>query len=159
MAETLYLTKQRQQELEEELQFLTTVRRREVAQKIAEARSHGDLSENADYDAAKDEQGLLELKISKIGEILANAQIINPDQFTYDKVRILSKVQIKNLDNGEIFEYDMVSPEESDFEKNKISVTSLVGKALMVKSVGDKVQIKVPAGILNYEILKISKID
>jgi len=159
MNETLYLTKQRLQELEDELQYLTTVRRREVAQKIADARSHGDLSENADYDATKDEQGMLELKIAKIGEILANAQIINADQFTYDKVRILSKVQIKNLDNEEIFEYNMVSPEESDFEQNKISVTSLVGKALMGKEVGDILQIKVPAGILNYEILSISKID
>ncbi|MCE5304541.1 MAG: transcription elongation factor GreA [Chloroherpetonaceae bacterium] len=159
MSDTLYLTKQRLQELEDELQYLTTVRRREVAQKIADARSHGDLSENGDYDAAKDEQGMLEMKISKIGEILASAQVISSDQFSYDKVHILSKVQIKNLDNGEIFEYNMVSPEESDFEKNKISVTSLVGKALMGKVVGDKVQIKVPAGILNYEILNISKID
>jgi transcription elongation factor GreA len=159
MNETLYLTKQRQQELEDELQFLTTVRRREVAQKIAEARSHGDLSENGDYDAAKDEQGLLELKIAKIGEILANAQIVNADQFSYDKVHILSKVQLKNLDNNEVFEYKMVSPEESDFEQNKISVTSLVGKALMGKVIGDQVQIKVPAGVLNYEILNISKIE
>jgi len=90
-----------------------------LLKKIADARSHGDLSENGDYDAAKDEQGMLEMKISKIGEILASAQVISSDQFSYDKVHILSKVQIKNLDNGEIFEYNMVSPEESDFEKIK----------------------------------------
>ena len=157
MSETVYLTKHRMLELEKELEHLTTAGRIEIAQKIADARSHGDLSENADYDAAKEEQGLLELKIAKLGQMLAKAQIITADQFPSDKVYILSKVKLKNLDNHDHIEYTMVSAEEADFMKGKISVTSLVGKALLGKTVGDKVQIKVPAGILNYEVMEISK--
>lgn len=157
MSETVYLTKQRMIELEKELEQLTTAGRIEIAQKIADARSHGDLSENADYDAAKEEQGLLELKISKLGQMLSKAQIITADQFPTDKVYILSKVKLKNLDSNDFIEYLMVSAEEADFLQNKISVTSLVGKALLGKSIGDKVEIKVPAGTLNYEIIEISK--
>lgn len=157
MSDTIYLTKQRMLELEKELEQLTTTGRIEIAQKIAEARSHGDLSENADYDAAKEEQGLLELKIAKLGQMLSKAQIIKADQFPSDKVYILSKVKLKNLDNNDHVEYMMVAAEEADFLQNKISVTSLVGKALLGKALGDKVQIKVPAGILNYEVVEIGK--
>jgi transcription elongation factor GreA len=156
MSDTVYLSKQRMAELEKELEHLTTTGRMEIARKIADARSHGDLSENADYDAAKEEQGLHELKIAKLGQMLSKAQVITASQFPSDKVYILSKVKLKNLDNNDSIEYTMVSAEESDFLENKISVTSLVGKALLGKAIGEKVQIKVPAGILNYEIMEIN---
>jgi len=157
MSDTVYLTKQKMVELEKELEYLTTTKRIEIAQKIADARSHGDLSENADYDAAKEEQGLLELKIQKINFMLSKAQIIKADQFPDDKVYILSKVKLKDLDKNEFVEYTIVSSEESDFLENKISVTSLVGKALLGKTLGEKISVKVPAGTLNYEIVGISK--
>lgn len=159
MSDTVYLTKQRLSELQKELEILTTVKRAEIAQKIADARSHGDLSENADYDAAKEEQGLLELQIQKLGQLLAKAQVISSDQFPSDKVYILSKVKVKDLNSQQIIEYTMVSDSEADFLQNKISVSSLVGKALLGKKVGDVVEIKVPAGLLRYEILEIGKAD
>lgn len=119
MSKTVYMTKERIKEIEEELQVLKTKGRMEIARKIAEARSHGDLSENADYDAAKDEQGLLELKISKLSDLLANSQIISADEFPDDKVYILSKVKVKNENTGKILDYQLVSSDEADFEKNK----------------------------------------
>lgn len=157
MSDTVYLTKERIIEIEDELRELKTKGRREIAQKIADARSHGDLSENADYDAAKDEQGLLEMKIAKLETILSRAQVIQPGEFPDDKVYILSKVKIKNLAFGDVITYLMVSAEEADFEQNKIAVTSPLGKALLGKSIGDFVEVKVPAGINKYEILEISK--
>ncbi len=129
----------------------------EMAQKIADARSHGDLSENADYDAAKEEQGLMELKISKMETILAKVQVIKPEDFPDDKVYILSKVKLENKTRGGIIEYLLVGAEEADFEQNKISVTSPIGKALMGKNIGDIAEIRVPAGTIQYEILEISK--
>ncbi|MDX9790092.1 MAG: transcription elongation factor GreA [Candidatus Kapaibacterium sp.] len=157
MSKTVYMTKERIKEIEEELQVLKTKGRMEIARKIAEARSHGDLSENADYDAAKDEQGLLELKISKLSDLLANSQIISADEFPDDKVYILSKVKVKNENTGKILDYQLVSSDEADFEKNKISVLSPMGKSLMGKCVGDKAEIKVPAGTTILEILEIYK--
>ncbi len=157
MSNTIYITKEKIQELEKELHELKTKGRPEIARKIAEARSHGDLSENADYDAAKEEQGLLELKISKISEILSRSQIIKADEFPDDKVYILSKVKIKNLNTNKILEYTMVSAEEADFEKNKIAVSSPLGKSLMGKSIGEIAELKVPAGTTKFEILEISK--
>ena len=159
MSDTVYLTKQRLSELQKELEILTTVKRAEIAQKIADARSHGDLSENADYDAAKEEQGMLELQIQKLGQLLAKAQVISSDQFPSDKVYILSKVKVRDLNSQQIIEYTMVSDSEADFLQNKISVSSLVGKALLGKKVGDIVEVKVPAGLLKYEILEIGKAD
>lgn len=131
MSKVVYMTKERMKEIEEELHELRTKGRAEIARKIGEARSHGDLSENADYDAAKDEQGLLELKISKLTDMLANSQVISADEFPDDKVYILSKVKLKNQKNGKIADYQLVSPEEADFERNKIAVTSPMGKAIM----------------------------
>lgn len=159
MSDTVYLTKQRLSELQKELEILTTVKRAEIAQKIADARSHGDLSENADYDAAKEEQGMLELQIQKLGQLLAKAQVISSDQFPSDKVYILSKVKVRDLNSQQIIEYTMVSDSEADFLQNKISVSSLVGKALLGKKVGDIVEVKVPAGLLKYEVLEIGKAD
>lgn len=157
MGKVIYMTKERMRELEQEIRELKTKGRKEIAQKIAEARSHGDLSENAEYDAAKDEQGLLELKISKLEQQIANAQVIDPSELPDDKVYILSKVKIKNVSNGATFEYQMVSPEEANFEKMKISVTSPLGKSLMGKKIGEIAEFQVPAGKQKFEVLDIFK--
>jgi transcription elongation factor GreA len=158
MADVIYLSKERMKELEEEYHYLTTIKRKEIAQKIADARAHGDLSENADYDAAKDEQGLLELKISKIGATLTNSQVISANDFPTDKVYILSKVTVKNKKTKKIEKYTLVSAAEADFEQNKIAVTSPLGKAMMGKSIGDTFEIKIPIGVNKYEIVKIEKV-
>jgi transcription elongation factor GreA len=152
----VYLTKERLLELENELKDLKTRGRKEIAAKIAEARAHGDLSENAEYDAAKEEQGLFELKIAKTESLLARARVIDVSQFDKDKIHILSKVKIKNLANSKEYDYMLVSPEEADFQAGKISITSPVGAGLMGKHLGEKVKIKAPAGMLDYEILEIS---
>ncbi len=157
MSDIIYLTKERMQEIEEELRYLQIHKRKEIAEKIAEARSHGDLSENSDYDAAKDEQALLELRIAKLSQILAKAQVIKAEEFPDDKVYILSNVTMKNLSNGATVTYKLVSAEEADFEQNKIAVNSPLGKAMMGKKVGDIVEVKVPAGVNRFEILSISK--
>ncbi|GBD88391.1 transcription elongation factor GreA [bacterium BMS3Abin03] len=151
----VYLTRERLVELEKELKEMKTNGRKKMAEKIATARAHGDLSENAEYDAAKEEQGLFELKISKMEDILSRVRIIDTSQFENDKVHILSKVKIKNLKTKKLFEYILVSPEEADFQAGKISLTSPVGKGLMGAKVGEKVQVKAPAGILEFEILSI----
>jgi len=157
MAGVVYMTAERAREIEEELKELKGKGRRFIAQKIAEARSHGDLSENAEYDAAKEEQGLHELKISKLESQLARAEIIKAEDLPNDKVYILTKVKIKNLKNNGIMEYTLVSDEEADFEKRKLSVTSPIGKALMGKVIGDKVEINAPAGKMMFEVLEIGK--
>ncbi|MBT8380299.1 MAG: transcription elongation factor GreA [Ignavibacteria bacterium] len=151
----VYLTRERLVEIEKELKELKINGRKEIAEKIAEARAHGDLSENAEYDAAKEEQGLFELKISKLEDILSRAQIIDASKFSKDEVHILSKVKVRNLKNKKTFDYMMVSPEEADFQEGKISVTSPVGKGLLGSKVGEKVKIKVPAGLLELEILEL----
>lgn len=152
----VYLTRERLIELEKELQELKTVGRKEIAAKIAEARAHGDLSENAEYDAAKEEQGLFELKISKLEDILSRARVIDVSKLPQDEVHLLSNVKIRNLKTKKVFEYLIVSPEEADFQASKISITSPVGQGLVGRKVGDKVQVKAPAGILEFEILEIS---
>ena len=151
----VYLTRERLVELEKELKEMKTAGRKDMAQRIAEARAHGDLSENAEYDAAKEEQGLFELKISKLEDVLSRARIIDQNQFDDDKVHILSKVSIKNLKTQKLIEYTLVSPEEADFQAGKISVTSPVGQGLMGAKLGDKVKVKAPAGMLEFEILEI----
>ena len=151
----VYLTKERLVELEKELQELKTNGRKAIAAKIAEARSHGDLSENAEYDAAKEEQGLFELKISKLEKVLSRARIIDTSQFSNDQVHILSVVSIENLKTNKIIEYSLVSPEEADFQEGKISVTSPVGQGLLGHKVGDKVKVKAPVGLMEFEILSI----
>ena len=151
----VYLTRERIVEIEKELKELKINGRREIAEKIADARAHGDLSENAEYDAAKEEQGLFELKICKLEDILSRAQIIDTSKFNKDEVHILSKVKVKNLGNKKSFEYLLVSPEEADFQEGKISVTSPVGKGLLGAKVGERIKIKVPAGLLELEILEL----
>jgi len=152
----VYLTRERIVEIEKELLEMKTNGRKSMAEKIAEARSHGDLSENAEYDAAKEEQGLFELKIAKMENVLSRARVIDTAHFEEGKVHILSKVKIKNLKNNKMFDYLLVSPEEADFQAGKISITSPVGKGLLNTQVGDKVKIQAPAGILEYEIVEIS---
>jgi transcription elongation factor GreA len=156
-AENVYLTRERLVELEHELHELKTSGRKVMAQKIADARSYGDLSENAEYDAAKEEQQHLELRISKLEFTLSHAKIIEAKDLPNDKVYILSKVKIKDLKTNDQFEYLLVSPEEADYEENKISVTSPIGKALLGKTKGEFVDIKVPAGNLRYQIMDINR--
>ncbi len=153
----VYLTRERLVELEHELHQLKISGRAEMAQKIGEARGHGDLSENAEYDAAKEEQQHLELRIAKLEQTLSRARIIESKELPNDKVYILSKVKLKDLKTGEVVYYILVSPEEADFEKNKISVTSPLGRGLMGKTEGESVKIPVPAGMLEYKILEITR--
>ena len=152
----VYLTRERLIELEKELQEMKTNGRKTIADKIAEARSHGDLSENAEYDAAKEEQGLFELKISKLEDILSRARVIDVSKMPTDEVHLLSTVKIKNLKTKKVVEYLLVSPEEADFQEGKISITSPVGQSLMGKKVGDKVEVKAPAGLIEFEIIELN---
>ncbi|MBK7185418.1 MAG: transcription elongation factor GreA [Ignavibacteria bacterium] len=156
-SESVYVTKEFFHELQAEVHELKTVGRRDIAQKIADARAHGDLSENADYDAAKNAQELLEIRISRIQTILGKAQVISASDFPDDKVYILSRVTLLNKKTKREIDYLLVSPEEADFEKAKLSVTSPLGKALLGKVVGDIIETKVPAGVIQYEVLKIGK--
>lgn len=155
--ETVYLTRERLVAIEQELRELKTNGRKSMAQKIADARGHGDLSENAEYDAAKEEQQHLELKISKLELTLSRAKIIEARDLPNDKIYILSRVKLKDLKTNELCEYLLVSPEESNFEDHKISVTSPIGKALLGKVKGETVDITVPAGLLRYQILDITR--
>jgi len=129
--------------------------RKAMAERIAEARSHGDLSENAEYDAAKEEQGMLELRISKLEDLLSRASVIDITNMPKDQAHILSTLTVKNLNNSKTYTYTLVSPEEADIEKGKISITSPVGQSLMASKVGQVVQAKVPAGLIKFEIKEI----
>lgn len=151
-----YYTKEGLQKLKDELQDLKTRGRADMARQIAEARDKGDLSENAEYDAAKDAQGLMELKISKLENLVANARIIDESNLDNSKVSILSNVKIKNVKNGMEVSYQLVAEEEADLKANKISIKSPIGSGLIGKKVGEKAQIKAPAGLLEFEILDIS---
>lgn len=152
----VYLTRERLIELEKELQEMKTNGRKTIAAKIAEARAHGDLSENAEYDAAKEEQGLFELKISKMENVLSRARIIDTSKMPVDEVHLLSTVKIKNLKTKKVVQYLLVSPEEADFQEGKISITSPVGQGLVSRKVGDKIQVKAPAGLMEFEIIEIN---
>ena len=145
------------QELEKELEHLKVNRRREIAEKIKEAREQGDLSENAEYDAAKEAQGLLELKIAKLEELVANARVIDESQLDTSKVLILSTVKLKNKANNAVMTYTLVAESEADLKSGKISVSSPIGRGLLGKSVGDIAEIKVPNGALQMEIIEITR--
>lgn len=157
MAEITYYTAEGLEKLKQELHQLKTVGRTAIAKAIAEARDKGDLSENAEYDAAKDAQGHHESKIAKLSEILANARLIDESQLDASKVLALSIVKLKNLKNGMLMTYQLVSETEADLKAGKISVKSPIAQGLLGKSVGDKAQIEVPAGIIELEILEISR--
>ena len=157
MADHVYLTRERLREIEEEIEDLKINKRKEMAEMIAEARSHGDLSENAEYDAAKEAQGLLEAKIHRLESIVARARIIDIKDMPDDKVYILTKVKVRNHTTGVEAEYRLVSPEEADLETRKLAVSSPIGRALMGKKVGDVVEATVPAGVMKLEILAIGR--
>lgn len=156
MAKVSYYTQEGLQKLKDELNQLKTKGRTDMARQIAEARDKGDLSENAEYDAAKDAQGLLELKISKLEEVVGNARVIDGSTIDTSKVSILSTAKIKNLKNGMQLSYTLVSEEEADLKANKISVKSPIGQGLLGKKVGDVAEVKAPAGTMKFEILDIS---
>lgn len=143
--------------LRDELNQLKDVERPRASQAIAEARDKGDLSENAEYDAAKEAQGLLEMKIAKLEELVANARIIDESQLDVSKVLVLSTVKLKNLANKMEITYTLVAESEADLKAGKISVSSPIGKGLLGKSVGEIAEIKVPNGTLKMEILEISR--
>lgn len=151
-----YLTQEGYNRLKAELEEMKSKGRKEVAAAIAEAREKGDLSENAEYDAAKDAQGMLELKISELEKVMSNARVLDESQLDTSKVTVLCNVLIKNLKTKKSVEYKLVSESEADLKARKISVTSPIGKALLGKSVGDKVAVETPGGNINFEIMKIS---
>lgn len=137
---------------------MVTVERPSISNQIAEARDKGDLSENAEYDAAKDAQGLLELKISKLEETIRNAKIIDESKLDGSKILILSRVKLKNKKDGAVVTYTLVPENEADFKSGKISVDSPIGKGLLGKRIGEVAEIKVPSGmVLNFEVLEISR--
>ncbi|MEN9301961.1 MAG: transcription elongation factor GreA [Bacteroidota bacterium] len=152
-----YYTPEGLQKLKDELYHLKTVQRPAISEQIAEARDKGDLSENAEYDAAKEAQGILEMKIAKMEQIIANARLVDESHIDNSKVFILSKVKIKSQTNGLEIEYTLVAENEADIKLRKISVESPMGKGLLGKKVGDVAEIQTPAGIMNFEILEISR--
>jgi len=156
MAE-VYLTRQGYEKLRQELEYLKTTKRREISQAIGEARAQGDLSENAEYDAAKEAQGHCEARIAQLESQLSEARIIEDLDIPADKVYIGAVVNLEDLDTGEAMEYTMVSPEEADYETNKLSILSPIGKGLMGQSEGTEVTVDVPAGTLRYKIIKIAR--
>ena len=156
MSKHTYFTESGLKKLKDELHQLKTKGRKDIANQIAEARDKGDLSENAEYDAAKEAQGLHELKISKLEESISNARIIDESDINTDKVSILSKVRIKNLSLNKEFEYTIVSGEESNLQDAKISVDSPIGKGLLGKKKGEVVSVNVPSGKIKFKILNIS---
>jgi len=157
MLQVSYYTAEGLKKLRDELEYLKAVERPKASQAIAEARDKGDLSENAEYDAAKEAQGLLEMKISKTEELVANARLIDESQLDTSKVLVLSKVKIKNLTNKMELTYTLVAESEADLKSGKISVTSPIGKGLLGKSVGEIAEITVPNGKLQFEVLEISR--
>lgn len=157
MAETSYFTQEGLDKLKAELEHLKKVERPSVSQQIADARDKGDLSENAEYDAAKEAQGLLELKIAQMSSLVAHARVIDESKIDNSKVLILSKVKVKNIANKMEMEYTLVSEEEANLKLKKISVSSPIGKGLLGKIVGDIAEIKVPAGLLKLEIISIAR--
>ncbi|MGV0923296.1 transcription elongation factor GreA [Empedobacter tilapiae] len=157
MANIQYVTKEGLEKLREELHQLETFERPKISQQIADARDKGDLSENAEYDAAKEAQGMLEMQIAKLKEVIAYARVIDESKLDHSKVSILSKVKIKNTANGQELVYTLVPESEADLAKMRISVNTPIAKGLLGKSLGEIAEITLPNGMtLNFEILEIS---
>ncbi len=156
MSEISYYTEEGLQKLKDELNELKTKGRSDIAKQIAEARDKGDLSENAEYDAAKDAQGLLELKIAKLESVVGNARVIDETKIDTSKVSVLSTVKIKNISNGQVIAYTLVSEKEADLKARKISVQSPIGQGLLGKKVNEVAKIKVPAGEMEFKVLEIT---
>ena len=152
-----YYTEDGLKRLQDELHLLKSVERPRISQQIAEARDKGDLSENAEYDAAKDAQGMLELKIKKLEDVVANARVIDETKLDNSKALVLSKVKIRNKTNGTETTYVLVAENEADLKSGKISVSSPIGKGLLGKKVGDVAEIAVPSGKMLFEIVEISR--
>ena len=157
MSDISYYTAEGLKKLQDELNHLKTQERASISKQIAEARDKGDLSENAEYDAAKNAQGMLELRISKLEEMVGNARLIDESKLDNSKALILSTVKMKNAKTGQIVSYTLVSENEADLKSGKISVTSPIGKGLLGKITGDTVDITVPSGTLQFQILEIKR--
>lgn len=157
MSKINYFTEEGLKKLKDEVKQLESVERPKISQQIAEARDKGDLSENAEYDAAKEAQGMLEAKIAKLKEQLANARLIDDSNIDTSKALILSTVKIKNVKNGMEMSYTLVAESEADLKLKKISVDSPIGKGLLGKSVGDIAPVQTPAGVMEFEILEITR--
>lgn len=157
MSKISYYTAEGLQKLRDELNYLKDVERPKASEAIGEARDKGDLSENAEYDAAKEAQGMLEMKISKLEEVVANARVINESKIDTSKALIHSTVKIKNKANGQTMSYKLVSQTEANLKAGKISVDSPIGKGLLGKKAGDETEIKVPNGTITFEIIEISR--
>ena len=157
MSNISYYTEEGLKKLRQELNTLKDIERPKISNAIAEARDKGDLSENAEYDAAKEAQGMLEMKISKLEETLSGARLIDESQLDNSKVLVLSKVKIKNMSNNMEMDYMIVADGEADLASGKISVNSPIGKGLLGKSVGDVAEVDVPSGKLKFKIQKISR--
>ncbi|NDV68880.1 transcription elongation factor GreA [Dysgonomonas sp. 25] len=151
-----YMTEDGYKKLKEEINQLETVERPAISRQIAEARDKGDLSENAEYDAAKEAQGLLEAKIAQLKGLLANARLINEDAIGTDKVQILNKVTIRNTKNNQQMTYTLVAESEANLKEGKIAVSTPIAQGLMGKKVGETAEIKVPQGVMTFEIVDIS---
>ena len=158
MSPTIYLSQNGYDNLKKELHILKTIDRPHIINQIAEARDKGDLSENAEYDAAKEAQGLLEARISKLENDLSNSRVIDESQLSTDSVSLLTKVTIKNPKNNMEMSYAIVSESEANLAEKKISASSPIGKGLLGKKVGEVVEIQVPNGIVNFEIINISRL-
>ncbi len=151
-----YMTKEGYKKKMEEIAYLESVKRPEISRAIAEARDKGDLSENAEYDAAKEAQGMLEMKIAMLKDLVANARIIDETKLTTDEVQLMSVVTIKNLKTNATQKYTIVADSEANLREMKISTSTPIAQGLMGHKVGDVVEIKVPAGVLQFEIVEIS---
>jgi len=151
-----YMTEEGYRKLKEELNELESVQRPLITQQIADARDKGDLSENAEYDAAKDAQGLLELKISQIKSTLASVRLIDESQISTHEIQILNRIKIKNVKSGQIMSYLIVSETEANLREGKLSVNTPIAQGLLGKKVGEKAQVEVPSGMLEFEVLEIS---
>jgi transcription elongation factor GreA len=157
MSQVTYLTKEGLNKLQKELERLRTVERPAISQMIAEARDKGDLSENAEYDAAKEAQGMLEMRIAKLEDSIAGARVIDETKIDLDKVQILNKVKIKNTANNSVMQYTIVAESEADLKEGKLSIGTPIAKALLGKKVGEKVDVQIPSGTVSFEIIEISR--
>ena len=158
MSSVSYYTPDGLKKLRAELEHMKTVERPHISNQIAEARDKGDLSENAEYDAAKEAQGLLEMKIAKLEDALANARLLDSENIDLTKVGVLTKVKLKNVANGATMTYSLVAEKEADIKQSKISVSSPIGKGLLGKRVGEVAEIQVPRGTMNFEVLEITMV-
>jgi transcription elongation factor GreA len=157
MSKVSYITEEGLQKLNDELGNLVNIERPAISRLIAEARDKGDLTENAEYEAAKEAQAMLELKISKLKDTIANCRIIDGSKIDTDRIQIMNKIKIRNTKNNATMEYTLVSDSEADLKNGKIAVSSPIARGLIGKKVGDHVEIKVPSGVIPFEIIEISR--